>query len=336
MRYLNIFFNVLILFLLLLFVFSLSSILLKSENLFFLRSLTSPNYILRFLWLNLILEHINFIITSFALAVISYFLFFNLSLFKSKTFFFTFLIPTLTIAVSVFCFEFFIFSSLKKNITSNLDNMKKDIVENINYEIFFKSNSASLNYFNTKFYMYIKSRNRHSASGYYADAKNLVFFKNFKFYLKDDKIVLQPQFIKHISSSQIISSIKLSFKDENRMKNLIFSPIGFSKYFFILFLILPVAVLFNNKNWVLKAIIFFSITLPVLLLLVAYYDKLCINVCSNFNIKLIKGMSSELFKNEFLLSMSYIVLGIFLFGFIGKIKDLIPRIEVEKIKRISG
>jgi hypothetical protein len=163
---------------------------------------------------------------------------------------------------------------VKKQTVSKLNRLKKNIITSLNYSSFFKSENTTLTYFTDKFHLHITDKNKRYASGYIANTDYILFLKGFKFKIDSNKLIIRPRFINNISNIKNIKEIVFYFKNENFIKKAALSPINFSYYFFIMFVLIPFAVLFNNKNWFLKTVVFFSMTFPLFLLLISYLKLL--------------------------------------------------------------
>lgn len=119
-------------------------------------------------------------------------------------------------------------------------------------------------------------------------------------------------------------------KDNNMMSlHKILIPVSTYGLAFAVFIVVPLCILFNNKNWYLQTMLLLSLILPVLFRLNKLYEQFILNIFHSLHL-----FRDPLKPNEGILILSYILFGYFLFKFIGPLKKLKSRIDLGQVRKI--
>lgn len=301
MRQINIFINLFFLFLIILLILTLTHTLFNNK---ILQIIENKNFI-RYILYNIIVNYNQFIIFALALTFILYYGFSPISLFKSKHYRIFIITPALLLTFGIFYFENFYFTKKNKFI-SEIKKIENDALKNIDYKKFLNDKIEKLN---GNFFIILK------------DKKNVTGF-----YIDNEKInYLTPQIIRKNILDEIKSRKQTNWEKIKYPFNAIYI------YIFLIFILIPLALLFNNENWYLRTAIFLIITLPLYILAFKYLNKFIFNL----KIKIQLPFWLPVKINELLLILIYIIIGNFLFKLADSLRNIKARIELEKVKRIS-
>ncbi len=132
------------------------------------------------------------------------------------------------------------------------------------------------------------------------------------------------------SMSNFMASVFVSPFSTFSYYKILFYPIKIYHFSFLIFIVIPGAVLLNNRNWHLKTLIFLIIYLGLTLFLVQYINRYVLNW-----LKFIKNIKGFPPVNEMILSVIYIPAGIYFLNLADSIRKIRSRIDVGKIKKIQ-
>lgn len=137
----------------------------------------------------------------------------------------------------------------------------------------------------------------------------------------------QPFFLNFILNKKI----QLFWDNEINLvvfKNLIY---GLKIYYFIflIFIIIPLCLTLNNKNWYLKTLVYLFIVIPLIVYLSQYFNTFILHLTQN-----VKNYKNFPDTKEIILSLCYIALGIYLFKVADQIRNIKTRINLEKVRKI--
>ena len=329
MHYVKYFFKFLLLFMFNLLLFTILYIASQNSLIFFLRGTSNSVIAYKLFLYYFIYYHPYFIIFSGGVTIIIYFILIDLKEFKSKVYLLRFILPPLILFGCIYYYENFLFKSLDYKI--KIDNLKEKIVDDIDYRKIFKKGYNSFLYLNNKTYFYITKLNRKNSSGFYFYKGDFYFLKNFKlrYKSKKDLISITTPFIKNYTTFNK-KDFEVKLNVDTLFLKVIFPFDDFSYYFLLIFILIPFVSFFNSSKWKLEGIILLTIFLPFFIIIIHYYDYL-----ARFLLIKVKFLDRFPYKYSIALSITYIVSGFFLYKIIAKKHDLIPRLEIEKIKRIS-
>ena len=134
------------------------------------------------------------------------------------------------------------------------------------------------------------------------------------------------------------SSIIVSSLSDNCSVNII-SELKIYLFSFIIYIIIPSALLFNNRKWYLKTVIFFLVYLILVMYGFKYVNEFILNLAGKINIP--KGFNKNpLFKSlpemkEIILVIIHILIGLNIFRAADSVRGIRKRIDVGKIKKIQ-
>lgn len=112
--------------------------------------------------------------------------------------------------------------------------------------------------------------------------------------------------------------------------SMVYYPVKIYYLSFLVFIIIPGAILFNNKDWYLKTVFFMILYLMASLFIFKHFNKLLLNLLKN--IDNLKGFPSS---SEIILSAVYIPIGIYIFKLADSIRKIKSRIDLGKVKKIQ-
>lgn len=328
MRQLNLFFYYTIIFLCTLLLSSLLYVIYFDKIAFFLMN-AQPDLLslIKLIGLKIYLYHQEFVIFSMFIGAVILYSFLDISYYRSRHYISLFIFTPLIISVFLFYFENYIFP--KTIDESVVLKQEQKILNNIDYRKFFHSKFIFYKINNEALKFFIVKKNRRNATGYYVYKNNFLYLNNFKLNFRSNKLIITPLFLKNYTATKYVIN-NINIKQKNIWGSIKF-PINKIYYFaFIIFIIIPFSLLFNNRGWYLKTIIFLSIFLPLLLIVFHYYNNLVLNL-----LKKVKNIPDFPYTNDFIVSITYILLGKFIFNFVDKIRNLRPRIDIAKVKRIQ-
>lgn len=99
---------------------------------------------------------------------------------------------------------------------------------------------------------------------------------------------------------------------------------------FLVFIIIPGAVLFNNKDWYLKTVIFLLIYTIGVLFIFKYINQWVLKLL--ISVKNIKGFPPS---NEMILAILYVPIGLLILNMADSIRQIKARIDLGKVKKIQ-
>lgn len=112
--------------------------------------------------------------------------------------------------------------------------------------------------------------------------------------------------------------------------SMVYYPVKIYYLSFLVFIIIPGAILFNNKDWYLKTVFFMILYLMASLFIFKHFNKLLLNLLKN--IDNLKGLPPS---GEIILSAVYIPIGIYIFKLADSIRKIKSRIDLGKVKKIQ-
>lgn len=324
MRQINIFINLVLIFFAILFIITFVYIT-TNDNLLQLIIKLHPAVkdILLLILYKIIYLHSEFVISAFAITLLLFYGFSPIGIFKSKHYKIFILFAPLVIAGAVFYFENFYFINYRDYYMKMIDKQKRNILRNIDYTKFFNNKIEKFSKGDTQTILLISKKNKRNADGFIIYDNNLIRAKKLTFNLKKSKLILN-------SLNKKIAEIDYSSQENPLWQKLKYKYNKIFPFAFLLFIFIPLALLFNNRNWYLRTIIFLIIAVPLYLYAFGYFNKLIFSI--KLNIKLpVKWLNI----NDIILSISYIIIGNILFKIADSVRNIKTRIKLEKVKRIS-
>ncbi len=315
MRQLNIFISLLLIFI---FVLITTTILyiFSNNSLSLLIELKMPiSQIGLYILHKIILLHKNFVIFSLVITIILFYGFSEISLFKSRHYRTFILIIPLLLSFAIYYTENFYlqYSDTKIRIKKNIDY--KNIF--LNRIKIYKTEKGD----NLK--IVISKINRSRIYGFAIYENKLYKIKRLQFNINKNSIRLLTDDNKKID-------ITLYTPDLSKWESIFFSTKDIHNYIFILFILIPLALLFNNRLWYLRTLIFLIISTPLYIYAFQYLNKALFSI--NLNLKF---TSKFITVNEIIVLIIYILIGNFLFKFADSVRNIKPRIDIAKVKKIN-
>jgi len=296
MRQINIFFGLLFLFLIILFVVT-SFYILTSNQLILLSIRGFCKFSFKYFFYQIILNYDKFIIFSLLLLFILFYGFSPITLFKTKHYK-IFIIGSPVILVSIiFYFQNFYFD--KSNYKKESLKIEKKILSKIDTK---KILEDRIEFYNNKFF--IKSGNKY-------------------FMIEENKI-------EQIDFNRIKKEF-MKFEEPKIWSKIIFITNKLYPFAFLIFIIIPIALFFNNENWYLRTIIFLIIFVPLYIWAFNYFNKVIFKIKLNFKLPI----KTEFELNDLLLVLIYIFIGNFLLTIADSLRNIRARIDIAKVKKIS-
>ncbi len=325
MKQFNIFINLILISIFILFSVVFTYILINEPLLgFILKSHTTLRNIFFLFLYKIIHLHSDFVIFSLGLSFILFYGFSPISLFKAAHYKIFILTAPLILAISVFYFENFWFQRYKNIYVQKEKKIKNKIFNNsIDYTKFFNNKIEKYRFDNEEILFFIKNKNKNYAEGFVIYNGKFLNIGKFQCNIKNNNFQIK-------SFSGKVINISLS-KNENPLWTRLKQKYDkIYPYAFLLFILIPLSLLFNNSGWHLRTIIFLIISVPLYIYAFNYYNKLILSIKINlkFPFKLLE-------INDILLSISYIVIGNFLFKIANSVRKIKTRIDIAKIKRIN-
>lgn len=323
MRQINIFINIVLLFFVILFIITFIYITTNDNLLYLIIKSHIIKSLLLLILYKIIYFHSEFVISAFAISLLLFYGFSPTGIFKSKHYKIFIIFAPLIIAGAIFYFENFYFINYRDYYTKMIVRQEKNIFRNIDYTKFFNTRIEKFGEGDNQAILLISKKNRRYVEGFIIHNNNLIKAKKLTFNLKKSKLIMD-------SLNKKIVEIDYSTQENLLWQKLKYRYDRIFPFVFLIFIFIPLALLFNNRNWYLRTIIFLIIAVPLYLYAFTYFNKLIFSI--KLNIKLpVKWLDI----NDIILSISYIIIGNILFKIADSVRNIKTRIELEKVKRIS-
>ncbi|MBU1077621.1 MAG: hypothetical protein KKH98_10035 [Spirochaetes bacterium] len=141
---------------------------------------------------------------------------------------------------------------------------------------------------------------------------------------------LENYYLGSLTNSRSILSVFITPFSNISQNSIIYYPVKIYYLSFLIFIVVPGAVLLNNRGWYLKTVLFLIFYLALSLFLFKYFNRFVLHLFRS--IRNFKGFPPS---NELILTILYIPFGILILSLADSIRKIKPRIDIGKVKKIQ-
>lgn len=268
-----------------------------------------------------IYHHPDFFVASLGLTILIYYGFSPLSNFKSKFYRLFILLIPLIIICSLFYFENFYFPRYRPQFSNKARNLELKIKKNIDQRKFFPNLLEKTSFKEGSINLYVSDSQKIRARGFIIHNGYIINDGIFYYDLQDYSLKVQtPE-----------RSFTIKPPEQNKIPDYLQYDLSKINVFaFLLFILIPLALLFNNQNWYLRTLIFLTFSMPLYWIAFENLNKLVFSLKLDF----IKIPVKWIEVKDLAASLIYFILGNILFIVTDTVRKIKVRIDIGKAKRI--